>query len=411
MQTFIARQPIFDKNQKVFAYELLFRSGTAKNYVDQSDLDQISSKVIADSCLLLNVEDITAGKKAFVNVTRDVLLNEYFHMLPNGLTAIELLETIEPDDEVIAACRKLKAAGYTLALDDFVYSEKWQPLVELADIIKVDFLSTTAAEQKALVDRFAPLGVRFLAEKVETQEVFQDALKMGYHYFQGYFFCRPVILTNKDISGNKVQYCRILQEVHRAELDFRRLEQIVKLDLSLSYKLLRYINSAAMGRRSSISSIKQALDMLGEREIKRWISLIAMAGLGADKPEELVTHAVIRAKFCELLAPSFRLESRAEDLFLMGMFSLVDAILDRDLQSILVDMPIDDEIKSALLGEKCSLKEVYDYMLDYEKADWEKLVDESQDMGFVSPETILPRLYLNAVNWAEKSFVQTVRAQ
>ncbi|HVG38774.1 MAG TPA: HDOD domain-containing protein [Pyrinomonadaceae bacterium] len=411
MQTFIARQPIFDRQQKVFAYELLFRSGETKNYVDRTDLDQISSKVIADSCLLLNVEDITAGKKAFVNVTRDVLMGEYFHMLPVGLTAVELLETIEPDEAVIKACRGLKAAGYTLALDDFVYSEKWQALVELADIIKVDFLTTTSGEQKELVDKFTPLGVRFLAEKVETQEVFQQAVGMGYHYFQGYFFCRPVILSNKDISGSKLQYVRILQEIHRAELDFRRLEQIIKLDLSLSYKLLRYINSASLGRRNTISSIKQALDLLGEREIKRWVSLIALAGMSTDKPEELVTHAVIRAKFCELLAPSFRLESRAEDLFLMGMFSLVDAILDRELKGILVEMPIDEDIKLALLGETSDLKKVYDYMLDYEKADWERLVEKSGEMGFTNAEATLPRLYLNAVNWAEKSFVPTVRAK
>lgn len=407
MQTFIARQPIFDHHQKVFAYELLFRSGTTNNFADHTDLNHISSKVIADSCLLLNVEDITAGKKAFVNVTRHVLVNEFFNMLPVELTAIELLETIEPDETVIAACRKLKAAGYILALDDFVYAEEFRPLVELADIIKVDFLNTTAAEQKKLVDDFAPLGVRFLAEKVETREDFQRAREMGYQYFQGYFFCRPVILAKKDIPGNKLQYCRILQAIHQPELDFKQIEQIIKQDLSLSYKLLRYINSASMGRSNTISSIKQALSLLGEREIKRWVSLIALAGMGADKPEELVTQAIVRAKFCELLAPIFNLTARAEDLFLMGMFSLVDAILDRELSEILLEMPIHDDIKAALMGTANNeLREVYDFMLDYVQADWETLIAASIKRGWQHPEDFTPRLYLDAVTWAEKSHGQ-----
>lgn len=409
MQTFIARQPIFDQNQKVYAYELLFRSGTANNFADNPNLNLISSKVIADCTLLLNVDDITAGKKGFVNVTREVLLNEFFSTLPTELTVIELLETIEPDAEVIEGCRKLKRAGYQLALDDFVFGEPYRPLIELADFVKIDFLHTTREEQRAVVERLRPYGVKFLAEKVETQEVLQDALRMGYSYFQGYFFCKPTILARKDIPGFKMQYCRILQEIHQEELNFRRMEQIVKQDMSLSYKLLRYINSASIGRSNTINSIKQALDLLGEREVKRWVSLLALANLGQDKPEALVTQAVTRGRFCELLARFFNLSARAEDLFLMGMFSLLDAILDRELGQILAQMPIQADVKAALLGEENKLREVYNCAISYEKADWEKLPQTSSET-FAGLEEALPRLYLDAISWADKSFTAAARA-
>lgn len=410
MQTFIARQPIFDQQQKVFAYELLFRSGTANNFADQSNLNLISSKVIADCALLLSAEDVTAGKKGFINVTRDVLVNEYFNALPVNSTTIELLENIEADEEVIAACRKLRQTGYQLALDDFVDSDNLLPLVEMADIIKVDFLSTTRAEQQSVVDKFASHGVRFLAEKVETQEDFRQAVEMGYSYFQGYFFCKPVILSRKDIPGFKLQYCRILQEINRPELDFRRMEQIIKQDMSLSFKLLRYINSASIGRRNTVNSIKQALDLLGEREVKRWVSLLSLAQMGRDKPEALVSQAVSRARMCELLAPHFDLAKRSEDLFLLGMFSLLDAILDRNLEEILSQMPIDEDVTAALLGEDNCLRRVYDCVLDYEKGDWEKLLTRPADEITVNLGERLPDLYLSAIGWADKSFTETARA-
>lgn len=390
---------------------MLFRSGITNNFSDNPDLNLISSKVIADCTLLLNVDDITAGKKGFVNVTREVLLKEYFSSLPTEMTTIELLETIEPDLDVIAACRKLKQAGYQLALDDFVFDERFRPLVELADFVKIDFLNTTRNEQRAVVKRLAPCGIKFLAEKVETQDVFQEALDMGYSYFQGYFFCKPTILSRKDIPGFKLQYCRILQEIHEPELNFRRMEQIVKQDVSLSYKLLRYINSASTGRRETINSIKQALDLLGEREVKRWVSLLALANLGQDKPEALVSQAVTRAKLCELLAPLFNLSARSEDLFLMGMFSLLDAILDRELADILKQMPIHEDIKAALLGEQNKLRRVYDCALNYEKAEWEQLLETSGQLGLARGlEESMPRLYLNAVGWADKSFTMAARA-
>lgn len=401
MQAFVARQPIFDRGLRVYGYELLFRS-SLENVFSNPDGDHASSKTIADSFFLLGFENITQGKKAFVNVTREVLLRDYVSLLPKELTVVELLESVEPDAEVIAACRLLKAKGYLLALDDFVYEERYAPLLALVDIIKVDVLATNLEEQQSLIDQLACPGLSFLAEKVETREVFQQAMEMGYAYFQGYFFSRPEIVTGRDVPGFKLYYLQILQEIHQPELNFKQLEKIIKRDMSLSYKLLRYINSAYFGRRNQVTSIKQALALLGEKEVKKWASLVVLVSMAQDKPEELVTQAIVRAKLCESLAASVGLAHRVEDLFIMGMFSLIDAILDRELAEVLEELPIASDIKVALLDGNNSLHKVYQYVLAYENADWKKLSAQASGLG--TDESLLPQLYIDAIQWVNESF-------
>jgi c-di-GMP-related signal transduction protein len=401
VQTFIARQPIFDQRQKVFAYELLFRS-SLENVCNQSDLDQAASKVIADSSLLMGIENITCGKKAFVNATRDTLVNEYVGLFPRGITVVEILETVTPDREIIDICRKLKQDGYLLALDDFVYRENYKALLDIVDIIKVDVLETNRQEQESLVKQFAPRGIQLLAEKVETQDAFKEALDLGYTYFQGYFFSKPVILSGRDVPGFKLQYFRMVKEINQPELDFGEIEQIIKRDMSLSYKLLRYINSAAFNWRSEINSIKQALGLLGEKDVKKWASLIAITNMSKDKPEELVITAVTRAKFCENLSQVFGMKNRSDDLFLMGMFSMLDAILDRALLDVLREIPVNDEIKTALLGGENRLGDVYNYALGYEKGDWLKITEIAEKLKI--DESTVPKLYLDSVEWARQSF-------
>jgi c-di-GMP-related signal transduction protein len=401
MQAFIARQPIFDAHQKVHAYELLFRSGQ-QNAFNHFDPDQATYKVIADSQLLHGMGNLTGGKQAFINITTEVLVKDYCSMLPKEQFVIEILENIEPTDEVITATKKLKEAGYVIALDDFVYDEKFKPLIELADIIKVDFLNTNVEKRKELVDQFAPLGISMLAEKVETREEFEQAVKMGYSYFQGYFFSKPVIVSNKDIPGSKLQYLRILQEINSPDIDLIKVEEIIKHDMSLSYKLLRYINSAIFGLRNDAKSIKQALSLMGEKETKKWASLLALANMGHDKPEELVAQALIRAKFAESLAKKVNLARRADDLFLMGMLSLIDAILDRNLAEILAELPISKDIKEALLGEENQFRSVYDYILAYECGDWQKALDNATKLSIVDED--IPSIYLKSVDWVQQSF-------
>ena len=404
MEAYIARQPIFDADETVFAYELLFRSGL-ENAFSHDDPDEASAKVMADGSLLMGLETLTGGKPAFINATRDILLNDYFHLLPKEFATVEVLEDVEPDMEVITACMRLKKAGYMLALDDFIYREELDDLIHLADIIKVDFLATvTPEERKAVVEKLGPIGVRFLAEKVETREEFEQAAELGYEYFQGYFFSKPVIVTTKSVPAFKLNYMRIVREVQRPELNFTELDAIVKLELSLTYKLLRYINSAYFGLRNKVSSIKHAIVMLGEREFRKWISFVALAGMGEDKPDELVVESLIRAKFCEALAHMTGLTQRSEELFLLGMFSLLDAIMDQPFEQLLVGMPMDDDLKAALMGTQNRLKDVLDYAVAYGRGDWEQL-EELADKLKMDGKGI-PALHLQTVRWAERSLAE-----
>ena len=227
-------------------------------------------------------------------------------------------------------------------------------------------------------------------------------MNLGYSYFQGYFFCKPTIISGKDIPGYKLHYLRLLQVIHRPEIDFMKLGGIIKQEVSISYKLLRYINSAYFGLRNKINSITQALALLGEKEIKKWISLISMANMGQDKPEELVIQVLIRARFCESLAPYVGFRERSEDLFLMGMFSLVDAILDRPLSEILAEIPIADDIKEALLGKKTPLRDVYEFVLICENVDWGKLPELTAKLGINEGNAF--RLYLESLKWSRQCF-------
>jgi c-di-GMP-related signal transduction protein len=381
LESFIARQPIFDTLQKVYGYELLFRSGL-ENVFRSSDPNQATSKVLTDSFSLFGMSTLTGGKRGFINITRDILLQDYVLLIPKDEIVVEILENIEPDREVIQACERLKKAGYTLAMDDFVYADAYKPLIDMADFIKVDFLHTAEKERQGLLERCRSNGIRFLAEKVENLKTFEEAKKIGYTYFQGYFFSKPTILSRKDISKFKLHYLRIMQEVNRPEMNFNRLGDYIKQEVSLS--------------------IKQALVLLGEREIKNWISLVALAGMGDDKPEELAIQAIVRAKFCQSLGPLIGLSQKAEDLFLLGLLSLIDAFLDRPMEEILKEIPLDDEIKKALLGGDSSFSAIYQFVLAYEKGEWEKVSKQRLQLGI--NEAVPPRLYLAALEWGQKCF-------
>jgi len=298
---FVARQAIFDRERNVFGYELLFRSSPT-NAFDGTDSTQATSQVIAASFFALGIERVAGNKRAFVNFDRELLVNDSAAVLPRRVAAVELLESIVPDAEVLAACKRLKERGYLLVLDDVVSQERIEALAEFADIVKVDFQQTSPAERRKLLRCGRRLGITMLAEKIETPGEYQRAYDMGYDLFQGYFFARPVIIAGREIPAFKVHYLRILQEVSRPELVYERLEELIKQEVSLAYKLLRYINSAAFGWRGPIESVKQALVLLGESESRRWISLVALPALAQDKAEELVVQAAVRARFCESLA-------------------------------------------------------------------------------------------------------------
>ncbi len=401
MEVFVARQPIFTKNKNVFAYELLYRSGK-QNFYDHTDGDQATSDVITNSFSVIGIDTLTGGKPAFINFTQNLLKKEMATIIPPGSVVIELLEDIVPDEEILAACRKLKQLGYTLALDDFVAFNKISPLIDLADIIKVDFLKAKPDDWKAIPREIGNGRIRFLAEKVETLEQYEEAMACGYSYFQGYFFSKPEIFSGQDLAPYKLNYLRIIQEINRFGGDFDRIEEIVKQDVSLSYKLLRLINSAAFGLVTKVTSIKYCLVLLGIKEFVKWVTLVSLRNIGEDKPDELIILSLIRARFAELLAPEVGLRERSSDLFLMGMFSMIDALMDKPLQEIIDEIPVADDVKDALLGNVNPLREIYDVIIAYERGEWDVLAEKTARLDV--PESEVSRLYITALQWVQQIF-------
>ncbi len=400
-RVYIARQPIFDRQERLFAYELLFRSGF-NNFYDQIDGDYATSKTIMNSFVMLGMDSLTGGKKAFVNFTRNLLIKEVAAIFPKGLLGVEVLETIEPDDTVISAIKNLKKSGYLIVLDDFVLKPGYQSLVELADIVKVDFRLSNEQERDHIISTVSRPRLRFLAEKVETPEEFRYAREMGFSYFQGYFFSKPVIISRKDIPGYKLIYLQVIQAINDPMVEFEQLEHIVKRDVSLTYKLLRFINSASFGFQTRIQSIKQALTLLGMKEFKKWVSLIALSGMGEDKPEELVVNAMVRARFCENIAPLIGRKNESSDLFLLGMFSMIDAFIDQPMEEILGELPLSDLIKTALLGENNVYRLVLGLITAYEAALWDDAQVYMDRLGIEQDR--LPDIYVSSLEWATKIF-------
>lgn len=401
MDIFVARQPIFNRLQKLFAYELLFRDSYDNNYRCANG-DQATIDVICNSFFAIGIDTITGGKRAFINFTENLLLQEIPLLLSRKSVVVEILETVEPTPEVIAVCKKLKQAGYLIALDDFVFHPRFAPLLDVADIIKIDFLTTTGPDRRKIMVRVKNRNIYFLAEKVETREDFEEALDLGYSYFQGHFFSKPVILKGKDIPSNKLNQLRItkvLQELSKENFRFGSIEKFIMYDVSLSYQLLRFINSAQFCLSNEISSVKQALVLLGKNEINKWISLIIMRTFSNKGTDGIIITSLVRAKFCELIAEKANLKERESELFMMGMFSLIDVFIGRSLKAILYELPITDDVKNALLGDINDLWIVYDLILAYEKADWKIVTKRAANLGV--PEKQIPHLYKQSVEWAD----------
>lgn len=279
------------------------------------------------------------------------------------------------------------------------------PLILLADIIKVDYRATTYEERKKLLECKAAYSVEFLAEKIETPEEFSEALDMGFAYFQGYFFCKPVIVAAKNLPGYKTSYFHILQELNRPEVEFSCIEEIIRKDVSLSYKLLRFINSPVFGFQNNISSLRQALALLGQKEIIKWISLISLQCMGQDKPDELMLNSLIRAKFAEQIAKTNKWLHISADAFLMGMLSHIDALLGRSMTDILEEIGLDEEIKNALVGRTSASKlaMVLKIVQLYERANWGEL--EECIVAYEFNEAALCRSYREALGWAHDVLV------
>jgi len=392
---YVARQPIFDREEKVFGYELLFRDGLENCFHGESDE---ASRATLDSSLLMGLDVLCDGRRAFVNCTRDTLIKGLVTLLPSTTTVVEILETVPADPDVVAACHSLKEAGYMIALDDYVAGDPREPLAEIADIIKVEMQLTTEEQRRQLIKQFGPWRCRMLAEKIETQGDFVRARDQGFVYFQGYFFRRPEMMSTRDLPANRLNYLRMLQEVSRPELDVAGLEQLIKAETSVCYRLLRYLNSAVFGFHKEIHSVRHALSLLGERDVRRWVRLVAAVGAGQDKTSDLVLSALVRGRFGEVLAP--KVHHGESDLFLLGLLSLIDAMLEMPMEVVLEKIPLDQATKAVLLGQPSVLRPVFQLTLAHESGEWEAAATLSKGLGLDAEE--VAGCYWQAQQWARQ---------
>jgi EAL and modified HD-GYP domain-containing signal transduction protein len=394
-ESFIARQPIFDRRLKLFAYELLFRSGRENFF--KADRE-INDEVIVNSTMLFDVQSLVGDAVAFFNVDAAALQREVPRLLSPQHVVLEILESVEPTAEFVGCCAALAAGGYVFALDDFLDEPKWQPLIPIVHYLKVDFRGADADLRARIAAKYLPFGIHLLAEKVETEAELAEAKKLGYSYFQGYFFCKPSVISTRGASAGQPASLQLLQAAGVAELDYPQIEEIFRQAPSLTYRLLRFLNSPALAIRVEIRNVRQAIGLLGEREFRRWIAIVALVAMAENKPSELVQTALVRACFCEALAPHLQLSQSAPDLFLMGLLSAADAMLDRPLAQVLAELCLSTEISSALLASQSRYGSVLKIALAYEHGDWNTVAAIAAAAN--CPEDHISRCFYQAIQRA-----------
>jgi EAL and modified HD-GYP domain-containing signal transduction protein len=391
---FLARQPILDARQNVVAYELLFRSGWENVFQgDQED----STRQILDNILVMGAEGLSSNTLAFVNCTREALVGRLVTLLPPKHTVLEVLETVEPDEAVVSACKALRAMGYRLALDDFFVRDGMEPLIELAEFIKIDFRASDAAARRKIRSLLHGRRAKLVAEKIEDETEFAAAVAEGYDYFQGYFFCHPTVVARDEVRPSSLNYLRMILALSRSPLDQDEIVRIVSADVPFCFRLLRLANSPIHGLPGRIAGVRRALILVGEHEFRK-LATVTMAGtLGEQRPHALLALSLQRARFCELLAP--HLKQDPTEQYLLGLLSLVDAVLQTPMEAVADLLPLRDEIRSALLGEANGAAVALSIHRCYETGDWEAFPEGGTSLK-ERPE-LLDRLYLESVNWAE----------
>nr|WP_246879795.1 HDOD domain-containing protein [Bacillus suaedae] len=404
VQVFVARQPILTSNEEVYAYELLYRSSD-QNVFNEIDGDSATKSVLINSFLTIGYEQLSEGKPCFINFTENLLKEGLVTYFPPEMIVVEILENIEITQEIVDICRELKGLGYQLALDDFVFNEQSLllfDLLEVIDIIKIDVRTTSREKQQFIIRNLKPFHVIFLAEKVETREEYEACLEDGYTYFQGYFFSKPVIVASEDIPVYNSVFVESLYELSKQEPDLHALATIIEHDVSLSYKLIKLINSPAFKLTTTINSVKQAIVLLGFDEIRKWIYLLAFteaSALNMNKLNETTKLCLTRAKACELIAFESNKNHDASSYFLTGMFSLMDTLLNRSLLVIISDLPLDQKIKEALLGLENEYKDALDTVLAIENADWDLIEKYSRKINI--DQNKLFSIHADSILWSQ----------
>ena len=389
-QVMVGRQAIFDSNLQVIGYELLYRD-SQMNAASFSDGDAVTARVMLNTFLEIGFDQMVGPHLAFINLTSKFLRDNLCDDFPKDRVVLEVLEDIPMDDDVISAMRRLSAEGFTLALDDFEYEEKLRPMVEHAHMVKLDVMALGPKRLQQDVAILRQFPVKLLAEKIESPEIFEWCKKLGFDYYQGYFFCKPKIIEGKRIPPNQMAILSLLAKLQNPETDMGEVEDIIKQDVSLSYKVLRYVNSAFFALPKNIDSIGQAACLVGLARLKTWGTLLVMAGMD-EKPMELLLIALVRAKMSEALAVALN-ENKVDEYFTVGLFSILDALLDKSMAEVLSVIDLPGPVHAALCEQNGKLGKVLQCVKAYEVNDWNGV----QELGLDLPT--LQKSYFEAMAW------------
>lgn len=395
---FVARQAIFDDQLRVHGYELLFRDGEKNCFPDISP-DEATSKILANSHLNQGLDDLTGGRKAYINFYEDTLLYRFPTFLDPSKVVIEVLETVPISEQLLRACRHIRGLGYQLALDDHDFDPKWDVFLPHVDVIKVDVKENDYQTIAANMDKLLAAKVKLIAEKIETKEEFERFRALGFHYFQGYFFARPEVIRKRSLPVSKMNLVELISASSSVNFDYNRINDIIERDVTLSFKLLRFINNPLFNKRQQIASLRHALNYMGEVELKKFIALMTLANLSDDKPSELLHLSLVRAKFCELLARAKGEDENPPKGFLLGMFSLLDALLDQNMADVMANLPILEEIKLALCSNEGRLSVYLQLVKSIEQANWAE-TERLAKANTLSDE-VVASAYQQALEWAQ----------
>lgn len=398
MYSYVARQPILDRELNTHAYELLFRD-SLDNVFPPVSAQQATARLVAEQFLQQNIDQLLGGHPCFINFPHSLLLDGLAECLPQEKVVIEILEDSPPDDALLAKVEQLHRLGYRLALDDFTLSAAWERFLPYIHIIKFDLRATPLARIEEFMRSHRHLSLTYLAEKVEDKLEFERMKRLGVELFQGFFFSRPQMVQQTTMHPDQLVVMQLLNVVNQAQPDLDRIEQLLNQDVSLSLKLLRYVNHLK-SHPHPIASFRQAASYLGHSQLKRFVALIAATSAGHNKSAELYQMSLIRARFCELLAHTHAPTQQAQQAFITGLFSLLDVLMGQPLDQLLGSIPLTEEIRSALLARQGNLGFYLAFCEDYENADWQRIAASTARLGL--NEEKVSHLYLAATAWVNQ---------
>ena len=402
MTRLIARQPLFDAREKVKAYDLVFSFDAAELFSNEKLKQELPADIRLSLYGVNGLKTETPINDVSIEITPNFILNENIQQLSNKSVVLYIPERFDFDEQYLNAMRALRETGYRVALGPYATEAEYHDLAVLADQIVVDFRAKSESDLRIFPVWCKSQGIKTVAHNLVTREDFMLARRLEFSYFHGSFFHKAVYVEKSEIPGFKLNYLRLLQEINQGDISFDRLNEIIKQDVSLSYKLLKYINSAAFGLRNEIESIKHALTLLGLNLVKRWSSLVALANIGEGLPEEALVTCMIRGKFLEELGKRIGQGHRGDDLFFMGIFSMIDLFFSRPLEEILEDMPLKNDIKLAIMGQGGDLSDLLSMVKSYEEGDWEPLHAQAAKLGVLEDQ--VPEIYFDTLDWAAKLF-------